>query len=434
MGEVTSVSNKYGKKIAIVTGIAGAIIVIATGLYVINRTNSNQAVGELTPEVTKKKIESVSALGRIEPLDEVINVTSTPSIAGSKVQELLVSPRSVVKKGDIIAITSDYDLQKAQLERVKKELLVAQSNLAIVQAGAKQGTIDAQKATIDRLKVELTGAIATDEAKINRLQAQLATETTEKQATIDRLQAEVNNAQVEFKRYQQLAQDGVISASDLDARELTLQTSKQRYQEAQASFARSASTIKEEIKEAQALAIQRENTLQKQIREANARLDEIAEVRTVDVAQAQAEVAQAQAMIKQAEIELELTIIKAPSDGTIIDVISHQGESIDNAQGVVEMADTSRMVIVAEVYESDISKIKLGQKANIISENNSFPDRITGEVVEISSKIGKKDVLETDPAASVDARVVEVKIAVTPEYVALVQNLIYSQVIVEILL
>ena len=165
MGEVTSFSDKYGKKIAIVTGIAGAIIVIATGLYVINKTNSNESTGELTPEVTAKKIESVSALGRIEPLDEVINVTSTPSIAGSKVQELLVSPRSVVKKGDIIAITSDYDLQKAQLERVKKELLVAQSNLAIVQAGAKQGTIDAQKATIDRLRVELTGAIATDEAE-----------------------------------------------------------------------------------------------------------------------------------------------------------------------------------------------------------------------------------------------------------------------------
>ena len=142
----------------------------------------------------------------------------------------------------------------------------------------------------------------------------------------------------------------------------------------------------------------------------------------------------AQAVVNQAQINVDLTFIKAPSNGTIIDVVAHEGENIENAQGVVEMADLSQMVVVAEVYESDISKIKVGQEAKIISENNSFEDRITGEVIEISSKIGKKDVLETDPAASVDARVVEVKIAVNPENNALVQNLIYSQVIVEILL
>jgi HlyD family secretion protein len=140
------------------------------------------------------------------------------------------------------------------------------------------------------------------------------------------------------------------------------------------------------------------------------------------------------AVIKQAEIDLDLTIIKAPIDGTVIDVIAHEGESIDSEDGVVEMGNTGQMQVVAEVYESDISKVKIGQKATIISENNSFPDRITGEVIEISKKIGKKDILETDPAASVDARVVEVKIAVDHQDNALVKNLIYSQVIVEILL
>jgi HlyD family secretion protein len=98
------------------------------------------------------------------------------------------------------------------------------------------------------------------------------------------------------------------------------------------------------------------------------------------------------------------------------------------------MANTEQMIVVAEVYESDISKVKVGQKVTIVSENNSFADSLNGKVMEISNKIGKKDVLETDPAASVDARVVEVKIAVNPEHNSLVKNLIYSQVIVEILL
>ena len=434
MGEAKSLNNKYGKQIAIATGAIGIILVVASGVYVVNRSNSQTKTEVAPPVKVTKAITSVSALGRIEPLNDVINIASIPSLAGAKVKELLVSEGTVVNKGDVIAITSDYDIQNAELQRAKTELVVAQANLDIVQAGAKQGAIDAQLATIDRLQAELTGAIATDEARINRLQAQLATETKEKQATIDRLNAEVKNAQVEFQRNQKLAQDGVISTSDLDARELTLQTSKERYQEAQASLDRSISTLNQEIKEAQALAIQRERTIQKQIKEAEARLEEIAEIRTVDVVQAQAEVERAQAVVNQAQINVDLTIIRAPSNGTIIDVISYEGENIENTQGVVEMADMSQMVIVAEVYESDISKVKVGQEAKIISENNSFEDRITGKVIEISSKIGKKDVLETDPAASVDARVVEVKIAVSPEYNPLVQNLIYSQVIVDILL
>ena len=432
MGETTSFLNKHGKIIAIATGVVGAVMVVATGIYVNHKTNSS-AVVETTSTV-EKPITSVSALGRVEPQGEVISVAATPSIAGAKVKELLVGEGSIVKKGDIIAITYDYDLKKAELEKAKKDLQVSQTNLAIVQAGAKQGTIQAQRATIERLKAQLQGTIATDRAKINRLQAQLKSETKEKQATIDRFQAEVDNAKVEFKRYQKLAADGVISRSDLDAKQLTFATNQQRYQEAQASYQRTITTLSEEIKEAQASAIQRENTLSKQIAEAKAKLDEIAEIRTVDVAQAEAEVARAMAVIKQAEIDLDLTIIKAPIDGTIIDVIAHEGENIDNTQGVVEMGNTKQMLVIAEVYESDISKVKIGQKAIIISENNSFPNRITGEVTQISSKIGKKDVLETDPAASVDARVVEVKIAVNPEDNALVQSLIYSQVIVKILL
>ena len=432
MGETTSFIDRHGKQIAIVTGVIGAVMVVATGIYVTNQKSSSSVV-ETTAKI-EMPITSVSALGRIEPLGEIVNVAPTPSMAGAKVKQLLVRQGSKVKAGDIMVITSDYDLKKAELAKAKQDLKVAQANLAIVKAGAKQGQIKAQEATIARLQAELEGVIATDKAKIARLQAQLVTERAEKQATIDRFQAEVNNAQAEFQRYQKLAQEGVISQSDLEARQLTLETNKKLNQEAKASYDRSFATLSEEIKETQALAIQREISLNKQIIEAQAKLDEIAEVRDVDVAQAQAEVERAMVLIKQAEIELDLTLVKAPANGTVIDVIAQEGENIENDKGVIEMANTEQMLVLAEVYESDISRVKVGQKVNIVSENNSFPDSINGEVIEISSKIGKKDVLETDPAASVDARVVEVKIAVDAKDNSLVQNLIYSQVIVEILL
>ena len=67
-------------------------------------------------------------------------------------------------------------------------------------------------------------------------------------------------------------------------------------------------------------------------------------------------------------------------------------------------------MMVAEVYESEINQVKIGQKAIIKSDNNSFTGTLEGTVNKIGLQIGKKDVLDTDPAADVDVRVIEVDI------------------------
>jgi HlyD family secretion protein len=76
--------------------------------------------------------------------------------------------------------------------------------------------------------------------------------------------------------------------------------------------------------------------------------------------------------------------------------------------------------------------VRLGQNATITSDNGAFATEFRGTVTEIGRKIGKKDVLNTDPAADVDARVIEVKIALTPEDSAKVAGLTYAKVVVEI--
>lgn len=432
MGESTSFLAKNSKQIALISGIFGVILVATTGIYIYQKAGVKN---NTPPPVAAKVVQkSVTALGRIEPLEDIIKVAASPTMSGAKVKTLLVTQGDTVKKGDILAITSDYDTKKAELETAKQDVKIAQSNLAVILAGAKEGTIKAQESTIERLKAELNGVIATDKAKISRLNAQLSTEKAEKQATIQRLKAEVKNAQSELQRYQELAKDGVISESNLESRQLTFDTTSQSYQEAKASYQKTISTVTQEIIEAEALATQQVNTLTKEIAEADAKLREIAEIRSVDVIQAQSQIDKAMAVVKQIEADLDLTNIKSPTDGKIIEIIAREGENIDNVTGVVEIANTSQMVAIAEVYESDVSKIKLGQETTIKSDNNSFEETLKGQVIEISSKIGKKDVLETDPAASVDARVVEVKIAINPENNDIVNKLIYSQIIAEILL
>jgi HlyD family secretion protein len=113
--------------------------------------------------------------------------------------------------------------------------------------------------------------------------------------------------------------------------------------------------------------------------------------------------------VARAKAELALAVVRSPQDGQVLKIHTRPGELVGN-QGIISLGQTQRMVAVAEVYELDVSRIRAGQSATVISKNNAFPEVLHGKVVEVGLEINKKDVLNTDPAAQFDARVVEVKV------------------------
>lgn len=115
----------------------------------------------------------------------------------------------------------------------------------------------------------------------------------------------------------------------------------------------------------------------------------------------------AKADLDAAEARLELTRIRAPIAGQVLEIHTRPGERVGEA-GVLEMGDTENMVVVAEVYETDIRSVSAGQKARIISSALEGP--LAGVVASVGLKVGRMDVLGTDPIAKTDARVVEVRI------------------------
>ena len=409
-------------KLIIALASAGLVFVGITTVYSIDRTTTEQ---EIKPQPTN----AVTALGRIEPQGKLIKLSPSPDLGGAKIAQLLVEEGDLVTSGQTIALLDNYKRANAAVELAQQEIKIAEADLATIKAGAKQGDIDAQAANLKQIEAQLEGEIAADEAEIARLQAQLSTEKAEKQAIIESSKAELRNAESEFKRYQQLAQQGVISDSDLDLRRLTLDKARNAFSQAQSSYNFTTRTLQQQINQAQAVARRNKNTLQEQIISARGSLDSVKEVREVDVNKAKAEVDRAIAHFNQAKEDLELTNVKAPSDGQIIKINAYPGEIVGN-DGVVEFAQTNKMMIVAEVYESDIGKVKVGQTATISSETKAFAGEITGEVKQIGLKIGKQDVLDTDPAADVDSRVVEVKIHLDPETSSRISHLINSKAIV----
>jgi HlyD family secretion protein len=115
----------------------------------------------------------------------------------------------------------------------------------------------------------------------------------------------------------------------------------------------------------------------------------------------------AEAQLKAAEAQLELTILRAPIDGEILKVFTYPGERIGNAP-ILKMGDTADMYVVAEVHETEVGAVRVGQRATATSAALAEP--IHGVVEEIGALIYKNDVLDLDPRADKDTRIVEVRI------------------------
>jgi HlyD family secretion protein len=91
----------------------------------------------------------------------------------------------------------------------------------------------------------------------------------------------------------------------------------------------------------------------------------------------------------------------------VLDVTIHPGELIGE-RGILEMGRVDRMYAIAEVYETDIRHVRVGQRATISSP--ALDSELTGTVRAIRQKVEKQDEIGTDPAARKDARIIEVPI------------------------
>jgi HlyD family secretion protein len=124
---------------------------------------------------------------------------------------------------------------------------------------------------------------------------------------------------------------------------------------------------------------------------------------------AEAEVRVAEAELTSARQEMETAVVRAPAAGHVLRLLAHAGELV-GPNGIAELADTSHMAVVAEVYEADIARVHPGQRAVITSK--LFPGPISGEVVSIDPQIEKQQPLSIEPGAPSDARIFKVRIRV----------------------
>lgn len=320
--------------------------------------------GRRMPSVEPRQ---VNALGWLEPADGILQVAA---LTGERLAELDIKKGDVVKKGQILG-----RLDSRSLRQLEHDALVSERDeLGKRYKAEKQvaaARIGAAKVAVERART-------------------LESESTAKQREIDLLQASRDSTRKDLARLENLSFD-LASKQDRERQSLAVKKSEAELAAAEAGKERLEQANRLNLAAAQAeLAAAEAGAVQVEASFGSAALDKKLELSTAQLARSE---------------------IVAPSDGTILEVVMKQGEMIDT-RPILQMADLTRMVCVAEVHENEVKRLRVGQKVQIRSAALASPYDdmgLVGEVEEIGRMIGSPMSKSVDPFAASDRHVVRVR-------------------------
>jgi HlyD family secretion protein len=317
----------------------------------------------------------ISALGRLEPETRIRKVSVPTSLSGDRVQDILVDEGQEVKKGQPLAVLNSKASLAAALAEAEENVTLSQRKLEQVKAGAKQGEIQAQVYKVESLERKLAGSKLAQDQNVNSKRSTML------------------EARTESKRYDGLYANGGASQLERDRYRTRAQTTEADLAQAIETRAGTLASLSSEI------------ASEKQ------KLEQIKEVRPVDVATSESELRKAIASRDRAKQELAFATVQAPQDGRILKVVVQPGDKVGDS-GILEMADTTRMVVTAEVYQSDIKGVRLGQGATITADGFEGSARAT--VYQLLPQVQRQSIFAGEAGENQDQRVFQVRLRIDP--------------------
>lgn len=420
-----------------------AVVVLVGYLVIHARQSGSTEPTYSTAAVERGSVTaSVSANGVLQPVTTV----EVKSNVGGQVVELAVDEGDVVKAGQVIAkidpsdsmsnlqqTAADYRSAKAKVQQTRQgfsmqQLQTAASIEAAVQAleADRQRLAQAQKQA--QIQPKLTQeAIRQAQSNLDSVQASLHQTRTalvpqklaSAKAGYDQAKAGYDKANNDVARKRALLEKGFISKSQVDASEEQYSVAK-----AQLDNAKSKSdTVKDEsdqdLKSVEAKVAQAKSALE--TAKANGVQDDLkrqelaaarasmkqsmaslrsaqagtyqGQMKNEDIIQAQAQLERAAATVRNAQTQMNYTTVVAPRAGVVVKKYVEKGSIVTAGRSsfsgtgsgvtIVDIADTTRMMVQVGVDETDIAQIEEGQDVDITVE--AYPDEIfSGKVTKIA--------------------------------------------------
>jgi HlyD family secretion protein len=297
---------------------------------------------------------TIHALGRLAPESGLISVGVRP---GARIERIPVKEGDRVTAGAVLAVLEGYpqaELQVALAEAQKKDA-DAQRARSREKLAIERQREDRQRDHEDRIKKE-------------RLDAQ--------EKLVDLAKRRLDTSKEIYKTLGQAAQGKV--KYDLDM----------AYYQAEAE----AIKVQQELKELKEQPVVRDLIDKRRAIEDRQTADHGPDADVLD------------RQIDLARAALDPLKVPAPVAGRILDLTAHVGEI--SSGPLLYMADLTAMTVVAEVYQSDVPEVRVGDPAEALIQGK----KVAGKVTRIGRLVGKNTMAGLDPRALQDRRVVPVTI------------------------
>jgi len=358
--------------IVAVAFLTGGLIFSFTGIstWLSGRGTSTRSDGSQSATGKGRTSSKVVALARLEPDSGIVSLAGP---VGDRIRLVKCDLGEVVKAGQTLIELESYQDRKIQVELLEIKIAEATKQRATIEESykaqmAELGAKEEQLKTLTPLDMEK------QTAGLNLLR--------EKDAAMRKQQDRLDSLQQAPVSAQEKEQQALLvkqASEDVKAAELLLQKTRMTADE-------NAKLIDSQKKSA---------------------------VASRDRALGELSLPLLNKQLEEAKDQLQRSLVKAPSNGTVLRILSRAGEAT-TGQPVLQMADTSKMVAVAEVFESDAAVLMSWKAENrtipATIESQVFPEKLTGKVTHIGQMIARNQLQSLNPMDDTNRRVVEVRI------------------------
>jgi HlyD family secretion protein len=334
-------------------------------------STANSTWGQSSPPSGSAAIRrEIRVQGRIEPKNGILRLSGLP---GDRVEAIHVAPGDLVKKETVLATMRSFELKRLELEAARLKLAEARQSLS-----AKTQELD----------------LAIDLAQDRVASAEQLVESAKSLVEIAKLEGkQVDRMRDQLQRLRELNRDPLTRAAvgrlEIETKEIEIQTIE--------------SKAKVALMTAENGLIQA--TLQK--KQADQGLKSSKKAR--EIASSQSPIPSLEKQIELIETQTSDSLIIAPSDVTIIAIGAEVGERV-GVVPVIEAAQLTQMYCVADVYESDVGRVQIGDRATM--KSSSLKEVLQGTVSRIDRVVGTPQLRSPDPLARTDFRAVKVWIEI----------------------
>ena len=292
------------------------------------------AAGETPPEVhasvqTAPALDAPAKSGRKKLVLGLVALAALGAGAW-KGEQYWTTGRFLVETDDAY-VQADITLVSSRVQGYADEVLVSDNDH--VQAGDILVRLDAGDYEIALQTAE--SRVATADQTLARIDAQTEAAraaVTQAQAGLDAAQAQLRNAQANAERTRSLAGQGTVAQSQLDDAEETLDTATAGLAQAQAAIASTEAQV---------------------------------DVLTAQRAEAEGQKHELELAVAQAQRNLDLTVLRAPADGTVANLALEQGDLVQPGARLAALVPDDGLYIEANYKETQMASVAPGATVHL---------------------------------------------------------------------